>query len=110
MTTDRIESILANVDNQAAGRSHGCLSMEDERLLAERVRALTSQLALAQEWAQQIASDERVNSWVHQYDYGLYCLLADCPVDFDAQPQPVPNQHPALLTEIEIARMCGGRK
>lgn len=28
--------------------------------------------------------DERVCGWVHQEDYGLYCFLADCPVDFDA--------------------------
>ena len=49
-----------------------------------RNQQLEALLREAQEWAKRIAGDERVCGWVHHYDYGLYCLLADCPIDFEA--------------------------
>ena len=48
-----------------------------------RAAAMRAALEAAQDWANRIAGDERVCGWVHQNDYGLYYLLADCPVDFD---------------------------
>ena len=52
--------------------------------MTSREQRLEAALRVVQEWAQNIANDERVCGWVHQADYGLYCFLADCPVDFDA--------------------------
>jgi hypothetical protein len=59
-------------------------------------------LKAAREWAQQIANDERVQGWVHEQDYGLYCLLADCPVDFDATlSQPVMGEEENLIARLK---------
>lgn len=57
------------------------LRVELDRARA-RVAALTRVLRQAEEWARRIAEDERVEGWVHGQDYGLYLLLADCPVEF----------------------------
>lgn len=65
--------------------------LTDRRLVLARVEAaallargatLTEALRDAEEWARRIAEDERVEGWVHGQDYGLYLLLADCPVEF----------------------------
>lgn len=55
----------------------------ETRALHRRVERLEAALKEAQEWADRIAGDDRVCGWVHREDYGLYCLLAECPVDFD---------------------------
>lgn len=65
--------------------------------------ALAGALREAQEWADRIAGDERVCGWVHQEDYGLYCLLADCPVDFDAVLARPPAQALAESSDV-VAR------
>jgi chromosome segregation ATPase len=56
----------------------------DLTALREELGRVKDGLREAQDWANRIRSDERVEGWVHQQDYGLYSLLADCPVDFDA--------------------------
>lgn len=61
----------------------GCQFIE---LLLEEVKCYAKLLEKVTElrnWANRIANDERVTSWVHQEDYSLYCLLAEAPVDFD---------------------------
>ncbi len=50
--------------------------------LKEENNKLRKALEQAQQWAAQIANDERVCDWIHGEDYNLYCFLADCPVDF----------------------------
>jgi hypothetical protein len=70
-----------------------CCNVSQEALAAATERAeraeareaeLRAALETAREWADRIHGDERVCGWVHGEDYGLYCLLADCPVDFNA--------------------------
>ena len=42
------------------------------------------QFKAAEDWARRIAQDERVMSWIHAQDYGLYCLLADPDWNFES--------------------------
>jgi len=58
-------------------------------------------LESAKDWANRINGDERVCGWVHKEDYGLYCLLAECPVDFDkalTHPSPILD----TLREVKV--------
>lgn len=48
--------------------------------LRKCVGAADSEIEAWREWGARIGGDERVCGWVHQEDYGLYCLLADPPV------------------------------
>lgn len=60
-----------------------CKMVEIIRDLEAENDVLRKTLAEAEEWANGIARDERVCGWIHGEDYSLYCLLADCPVDFN---------------------------
>lgn len=51
------------------------VEVERDRLLA-KVREYEA-------WADSIAHDERVEGWVHQESYGLYCLLADPEIELE---------------------------
>ena len=37
-------------------------------------------------WADSVAHDERVEGWVHQESYSLYCLLADPEIELEPTP------------------------
>ncbi len=64
------------------------------RELEDENARLREALEEAQDWANQIAGDERICGWVHGEDYGLYCFLADCPVDFDTALNPKEGKEP----------------
>ena len=72
---DRIPQAGADLNE-----SETCL----RRQLAQRdarIKELEDSLSAVKEWAHRIEHDERVCGWVHGEDYGLYCLLTDCPAE-----------------------------
>lgn len=52
------------------------------KAMGARNAAIEAELRKAKDWAENIAEDERVTSWVHGTDYELYKTLVDPPVDF----------------------------
>ena len=76
-----VERLNAQVDTIGSESDPMMIELRRQKDENERLRKA---LADVREWVQQIETDERVSGWIHQEDYGLYCLLAGgCPVNFD---------------------------
>lgn len=78
------ERLRDEVDRQTKAKE--CYEERQARKEAENaklrkcVKAADSEIEAWREWGARIGGDERVCGWVHQEDYGLYCLLSDPPV------------------------------
>lgn len=76
---DRIR--FYTIHREAKDHDENCIDRGGCQFIEELLKKLTEY----KDWTRQIAHDERVTGWVHGEDYSLYCLLADCPVDYDDQ-------------------------
>jgi len=47
------------------------------------IEMLLKKLKEYEEWANNVANDERVCNWIHKEDYSLYTMLASPPEIFD---------------------------
>lgn len=91
---------LSEADGVCTG-DHVAETLADEA--AAEIRKLKAALEELRDWASRIAHDERVCGWLHAQDYSLYCLLADCPVDFAAILAAQPGEALAVVREMQGA-------
>ncbi len=78
---DEVEKLKAS--NENLGNDY-VLCYDKYKHLQDTNDKLREALEDIKNWVEQIENDERISGWIHQEDYGLYCLLAGgCPVNFE---------------------------